>query len=84
MRPLCRHCSRSAVHRPRGLCVRCYYAPGVRALYPSTSRYAKRGVGQTGRTLPEPTTAMPGSPEKVAAMEQRAASRQMIFHPDDG
>lgn len=38
----CRHCTARPVHRPRGLCWTCYYAPGVRDLYPVTSKYAKR------------------------------------------
>lgn len=37
---LCRHCVKNRVLRPRGLCWRCYYRPGVRDLYPSTSKYA--------------------------------------------
>ena len=41
----CRHCSKSKVNRPRGLCWSCYYTPGVKELYPSTSKYARRGVG---------------------------------------
>ena len=30
----CRHCHERKVCRPRGLCWRCYYAPGVRDQYP--------------------------------------------------
>lgn len=33
-RPLCRHCFKKLVCRPRGLCWRCYYTPGVQANYP--------------------------------------------------
>ena len=52
---VCRHCSKSKVNRPRGLCWSCYYTPGVRDLYPSTSKFARRGVGNfTGRTLNMP------------------------------
>ena len=72
--------------RPRGLCWPCYYTPGVRELYPSTSKYAKRGVGNGNPTdlpLPEPTTAGPGSPEKMAVLEARAAAGQRLWHPDD-
>lgn len=37
---LCRHCKESSANRPKGLCWSCYYTPGVRKLYPSTSKYA--------------------------------------------
>src|SRR5262249_29501482 len=65
---LCRHCQRVKSNRPRGLCWSCYYTPGVRDLYPSTSKFARRGVGNfNGRSKlpPCPTDALPGTPEKV-------------------
>jgi len=84
-RPLCRHCNRKFVNRPRGLCWTCWYTPGVRALYPSTSKFARRGVPDyCGRSpLPSPTAAPPGSPEKVAVLEARAARGQALWHPAD-
>lgn len=83
---LCRHCHRSSVNRPRGLCWSCYYTPGVRELYPSTSKFARRGVGNfCGNAQPcEPTHALPGSEEKVAVLEERARMRQQLWHPLDG
>lgn len=39
---LCRHCGREPANRPRGLGWACFYTPGVRDLYPSTSKYAAR------------------------------------------
>lgn len=83
---VCRHCSKCKVNRPRGLCWSCYYTPGVKEQYPSTSKYARRGVGNfTGNApLPDaPTTAAPGSPEKLAVLEQRAKLKQALFHPAD-
>lgn len=83
---ICRHCNRKKVNRPRGLCWSCYYTLGVRELYPSTSKYAYRGVGNlTGvRMLPtKPTDALPGSEEKVRVLEQRAAAGVVLWHPDD-
>jgi hypothetical protein len=83
---LCRHCHAAPVSRPRGLCWSCYYAPGVRDLYPSTSKYARRGLNDfNGRaTLPQAATrALPGSPEKVTILEQRARHRQALWHPQD-
>src|ERR1700757_973065 len=82
----CRHCGRSRVNRPRGLCWSCYYTPGVREIFPSTSKFARRGVGDfNGRSAPPPlpTAALPGTPEKVAILEQRAQGRQDLWHPQD-
>jgi hypothetical protein len=83
---MCRHCGHHRVNRPRGLCWSCYYKPGVRQRYPSTSKFAHRGIGNgNGRaSLPtEPTCARPGSPEKVTVLEQRARHRQALWHPQD-
>jgi hypothetical protein len=83
---LCRHCQKVKSNRPRGLCWSCYYRPGVRDLYPSTSKYAQRGIDDfNGKaSLPLlPTRALPGTPEKVAVMIQRARLRQSLWHPLD-
>jgi hypothetical protein len=83
---VCRHCQRGPVNRPRGLCWSCYYTPGVREQYPSTSKFARRGVGNFNGPAPlplEPTHALPGSPEKVAILEQRARMKQSLWHPAD-
>lgn len=83
---ICRHCLTGPATRPRRLCWQCYYAPGVRQLYPSTSRFARRGVGNGHHqtSLPtSPTSALPGSPEKVIVLEQRALARQALWHPGD-
>lgn len=81
----CRHCSVLPCNRPRGLCWGCYYSPGVADLYPPTSKYARRGVTNFSgaAALGEPTRALPGTPEKVAVMEGRAAAGLSIFHPLD-
>lgn len=85
MTPLCRHCHRKEVIRPRGLCWTCYYTPGLKDHYPSTSMFARRGVGIDGRgQIPaEPTDAPPGSEDKIRVMEERAARGESLFHPDD-
>src|SRR5215218_10228101 len=83
---ICRHCQKTKSNRPRGLCWSCYYTPGVRDLYPSTSKFAHRGVGDfNGRAVlpPAPTVAPPGSPEKVAILEERASRKQALWHPAD-
>ena len=85
-RTICRHCKTSKVNRPRGLCWHCYYAPGVKELYPSTSKYARRGIGNFCAAAPlpvAPTTAPPGSQEKFAVLVKRARSGQALFHPND-
>lgn len=84
---ICRHCKKSNVNRPRGLCWSCYYTPGVRDLYPPSSKYARRGVGNfAGASAPvsAPTTAPPGTPEKLAVLEERAALGQSLFDAADG
>jgi hypothetical protein len=82
----CRHCGQNPVSRPRGLCYACFYNPAVRRLYPPTSKFARQGNG-TGhggyRLPPEPTDALPGTPEKVAVLEERARLRQCLWHPED-
>ena len=83
---ICRHCHQSKVNRPRGLCWSCYYKPGVRELYPSTSKFARRGVGNfcgVAPLPPFPTTAAPGSPEKVAILAERARLGLSLWHPLD-
>jgi hypothetical protein len=83
---ICRHCEVSRASRPRGLCWRCYYTPAVRDLYPSTSKYARQGVGNfSGNTpLPAlPTDAVPGSEEKVRVLMLRAEKGVSLWHPDD-
>lgn len=86
--PVCRHCNRSTVTRPRGLCWQCYYTPGVKDLYPSTSKYARRNTSaipeQFGSSpLPEPTTAKPGTREKLEVIAARAKAGTALFHPQD-
>lgn len=93
MKPLaCRHCGRPKVNRPRGLCWTCFYAPGVRDKYPSESKFhplanavVEEEADFNGRIVEpdEPTTALPGTEEKVRVMIQRAALRQGLFHPND-
>ena len=83
---MCRHCEKVKSNRPRGLCWSCYYRPGVREQYPSTSKFARRGVSDFTRQsslATEPTDALPGSPEKVAILEERARLGLSLWHPCD-
>jgi hypothetical protein len=85
--PICRHCKERPVNRPRGLCWKCFYEPGVKEHYPSTSKYAARGTGagfKCRAPLPAtPTTALPGSAEKVRVLRERAKRGEQLFHPRD-
>ena len=83
---LCQHCQQAPISRPRRLCWACFYKPGVRDLYPSTSKYGRRGPGNCYRNAPVPTfstPALPGTPEKMAVLEERARLRQSLWHPED-
>jgi hypothetical protein len=83
---LCRNCGRIPPSRPRGLCWSCYYRPGVRERFPSTSKFARRGPGNFNgdhELLPVPTRALPGTPEKIAVLEQRVSLHQALWHPHD-
>lgn len=83
---VCRHCGRNKVNRPRGLCWSCYYTPGIRNRYPSTSKFCRRGVEDfegPAHLPPLPTGALPGSPAKVAVLCDRASKRLALWHPND-
>ncbi len=83
---ICRHCKKAKISRPRNLCWCCYYRPGIKDLYPSTSKHARRGVGNfagKAATPSEPTYARPGSAEKVAILAERASKHQSLWHPQD-
>lgn len=83
---LCRHCGRRPPNRPRGLCWTCYYTPGLRDQFPPTSKFGRRGLGNFNGDPglpPTPTAALPGSPEKVEVLAQRARLRQSLWHPQD-
>jgi hypothetical protein len=83
-RPDCRHCGRPASARWRGLCARCWTQKAVRRLYPSLHKCGARPRNFQGKRLPDrPTTALPGTPEKVEAMARRAAQGRQLFHPLD-
>jgi hypothetical protein len=55
-------------------------------MFPSTSKFARRGVsdfnGNTSEPV-EPTEASPGSEEKILVLMARAEKGQSLWHPDD-
>jgi len=85
MRLMCQHCNVKFSNRPRQLCFKCYYTPGVRDLYPTIGIYSRRGVldffGEANK--PEPTETLPGSDEKLEVLIQRARLKQELWHADD-
>lgn len=83
---VCRHCCFKFACRPRGLCWTCYYTPGIREAYPSTSKFATLGVGIfNGRNnLPAtPTAARPGTDAKIVVLAARAKQGVSLWHPLD-
>jgi hypothetical protein len=58
----------------------------LRQLYPSTSKFARRGVDDfsgPARLPAAPTGASPGSPQKVDVLALRARRREALWHPGD-
>ena len=82
----CRACNRLRKLYSRGLCYSCYYEPGIREQYPPTHKNAQEGYGvrRGYRPIPDsPTSALPGTPEKVSVLEERARREQKLWHPQD-
>ena len=82
----CRHCQYARVSRPRGLCWTCYYDVAIRDLYPSASKFGRRGAGAAVRRAKpalDPTDARPGTAEKIVVLMRRAELGQELWHPGD-
>lgn len=81
----CRHCRQRPRACARGLCAPCYGNLEVRQKYPTSGRHVSGyWIGSRRAPLPAtPTTALPGTPEKVAVLCERARTRVQLFHPDD-
>lgn len=86
-RPPCQHCRKYLAHRPRGLCWSCYNKPDVRNLYPTDPVFGRRGHNHqkkhTHLTVDQPTSAPPGSAEKIAVLTERASRGMNLWHPLD-
>ena len=83
---LCRHCARLPASRPRSLCWICYSLPDVRSRYPPKNKHGRRGIGNFYKNTslpPFPTQALPGTPEKIAVLAERARMSVQLWHPDD-
>lgn len=86
----CCHCKRRKAYTVRGLCWTCLQDPEVRVLFPSTSKFARKGGAMDDEEneyipspCPEPTNAIPGTDAKVAILEARLAARVELWHEDD-
>src|SRR5262249_59341986 len=71
--------------RPGAVACPCPPPPGPAPPPPPRRRPPRRGVADSnGRAkLPEPTDALPGTPEKVRVLEERARLGQALWHPLD-
>jgi hypothetical protein len=82
---LCVHCQRYVNLYDKGLCWRCTSEPLIRDRILSVSSSGRRGSGLRvvrGR-CPQPTSFLPGTPEKIEVMTQRAARGEELHHEDD-
>jgi len=82
----CRHCRSRYQSRPGRLCRTCYDQPDVREHYLAGCVRACVSPTPTSSLSPRPahpTAALPGTPEKMAVMAQRALQGASLFHPDD-
>jgi hypothetical protein len=69
----CLECGRILAARPRGLCFACFNDKTIRIRYGPTGPRGNREVvkRKRRRLAPFPTSALPGSDEKVAVLEWR-------------
>lgn len=80
----CVRCGCVRILRGRGLCWTCHADPEVRWRYARQDGLPEEDCNG-GYDLPdEPTTAAPGSPEKLDVLAARYAARRRLWHPEDG
>lgn len=78
----CRHCRVTRMIRSRGLCGRCHRTPAIKARYPIAVRTLPDMFNVKPRPC-RPTTAGPGTEEKIRVMAERFRRGEAIFHPSD-
>src|SRR5262249_19234505 len=84
---LCRHCGRLRSTKGRRLCAACHSNPVIVSLYgpadaPGNCVFYFDTPGTLA--LPDtPTNALPGSPEKMRILAERAQNRRQLHHPQD-
>ena len=84
----CQHCQERPGRHKMRLCWRCYHTPGVRDLYREREDLSTAGGDGAWEFTelplpPEPTDAVPGSPEKLAVMQWRDEHGYQPHHPAD-
>ena len=86
----CRHCKSDLKIIAKNLCGKCYFSTEIHKLYPKCSRShrGKRWVASDigiapGIEPPEPTDALPGTPEKISVMAWRVRHGFRPCHPLD-
>ncbi len=82
----CKHCDLLRKVRCRGLCQACYDRPEIRILHGPISPCGWRGLANGYRSRlrePEPTTHLPGTPEKVEVMRARVERGEHLYSPHD-
>lgn len=85
-RPICQHCKKRPGCRPRQLCYTCHANFAIRKLYPSKSKFGKRGNGGENTSNKEPllpTYHYPGTQGKIAEMSLRSSLGEGLFHASD-
>jgi hypothetical protein len=87
-KPLCRCGANPArpVNRLRGLCWICYYTPGLREQFASTSKFARGSPVKDShrqRLEPTPTGTLPRTESKFAELARRAAAGLSLFSSAD-
>lgn len=95
---ICAHCKERKNIIARGCCSTCYHNPAIVKNYPKQNRGPKKGfrhVGdmkwfrpkqlgeKRGRMPDEPTTALPGTEEKMMVMRARLERGEHLYHPRD-
>lgn len=81
---LCNHCKARPIDSPRGLCQPCFKNTGIRNRYKVGSVMSSRSEFESKTPFPpEPTTAQPGSEEKIQVYEWRVQNGYRLWHPDD-
>jgi hypothetical protein len=79
----CRHCCQYPIGRPRGLCWKCFYTPGVRELYPilpnpnrRRSRHYEPTEAELDAMIAEQLPTMPPNDEDVEYRVNRTRRRK--------
>ena len=82
----CKHCQTRRADRPRGLCAICYYDVNIREMYFGQKRGRHPNFWlhlNSSKPVDQPTQALPGTSEKFAELERRAALGMDLWHPQD-